>query len=142
AALCASAGDDVKTKKPTEPEKKADADKGAQDEVKEAEKTKEILARLAKNMQASEELLGKKDPGDVTRQIQRDIVKDLDELIEKAKNPPPPPSGGGQQDQPPPMNNQDGGNPPPPQGGNNNQDQQNPDQNKECKKGECKNPGG
>jgi len=143
AALCASAGDDVKTKKPTEPEKKADADKGAQDEVKEADKTKEILARLAKNMQASEELLGKKDPGDVTRQIQRDIVKDLDALIEQSKNQQNQSGGGGAPQSSP---KQQGGSPKP-------QNNQNPDQQPkpkdqqqeqggECKKGECKNAGG
>lgn len=44
---------------------------------------KEKLARVSKNMRASEERLGKKDPGKETLQIQRDILKDLDTLIEQ-----------------------------------------------------------
>jgi hypothetical protein len=47
--------------------------------------TKELLARVAKNMGSSEDRLKNQDPGDKTRQIQADIVKDLDELIKKAQ---------------------------------------------------------
>ena len=47
------------------------------------EELKEIVARLHKNMQASEDRLGQKDPGDGTREIQKDILKDLDELIKQ-----------------------------------------------------------
>jgi hypothetical protein len=47
---------------------------------------KEIVARLHKNMQASEDRLGQKDPGDGTREIQKDILKDLDELIKQSQS--------------------------------------------------------
>jgi hypothetical protein len=45
----------------------------------------EVLTRVAKNMRSSEDHLAKKDTGDGTRQIQRDILKDLDALIEATK---------------------------------------------------------
>ena len=47
---------------------------------------KEIVARLHKNMQSSEERLAQKDPGDGTREIQKDILKDLDELIKQSQS--------------------------------------------------------
>jgi hypothetical protein len=47
--------------------------------------TKELLARVAKNMGASEDRLKNQDPGTKTRQIQDEIVKDLDDLIKKAQ---------------------------------------------------------
>jgi len=37
-------------------------------------------------MQASEDRLGQKDPGDGTREIQKDILKDLDELIKQSQS--------------------------------------------------------
>jgi hypothetical protein len=51
-------------------------------------KAREILNRIAKNMESAKDRLKAKDPGDGTQQIQRDIVKDLDELIDQLKNPP------------------------------------------------------
>jgi hypothetical protein len=51
------------------------------------EDTAAILARVSKNMGAVDERLGKIDPGEGTQQVQRDIVKDLDALLEKAKQP-------------------------------------------------------
>jgi hypothetical protein len=51
----------------------------------------EILARISRNMRSVDERLQKKDVGQGTRQIQRDIVKDLDKLIHQMKNPPPQP---------------------------------------------------
>jgi hypothetical protein len=45
----------------------------------------EILARVSRDMRASEERLGQKDPGEATQQIQRDILKNLDALIEQKK---------------------------------------------------------
>jgi hypothetical protein len=45
----------------------------------------EIAARITKNMRASEERLDQKDPGEGTQQIQRDILKDLDALIEQKR---------------------------------------------------------
>jgi hypothetical protein len=47
---------------------------------------KELIARLHKNMQASEDRLGQKDPGDATREIQKDILKDLDELLKQSQS--------------------------------------------------------
>ncbi|HEV3203209.1 MAG TPA: hypothetical protein VGY77_02445 [Gemmataceae bacterium] len=45
----------------------------------------DILARVSKNMRVSEDRLAAKDAGEGTRDIQRDIIKDLDALIEKTK---------------------------------------------------------
>ena len=56
------------------------------------EDVKKIIERLNKNMDTSEERLQKKDPGDETRKVQTDIVKDLDELIKQQSQSP---SGGG-----------------------------------------------
>jgi hypothetical protein len=53
---------------------------------KPAEKAEDIIARVKKNMTASESRLEKKDVGDKTREIQQDIVRDLDELINQAQN--------------------------------------------------------
>jgi len=47
------------------------------------EDAKEIVARVGKNMRAAEDRLAKKDPGDATRGIQKDIIKDLDKLIDE-----------------------------------------------------------
>jgi len=49
------------------------------------EDERQILERIAKNMDASRTRLSKKDPGDATRQIQKDIVKDLDSLIKQTQ---------------------------------------------------------
>jgi hypothetical protein len=46
---------------------------------------KEIVARIAKNMKESKDRLGQKDAGDGTRQIHRDIIKDIDSLIDQKK---------------------------------------------------------
>ncbi len=46
---------------------------------------KEIIGRISKNMENSKERLAQKDPGNGTQQVQRDIVKDLDELIEQSQ---------------------------------------------------------
>ena len=47
------------------------------------EDVQKIIERLNKNMDSSEERLNKKDPGDDTRKIQADIIRDLDELIKQ-----------------------------------------------------------
>ena len=39
----------------------------------------------------AEERLAKPDAGDETRKIQDQVLKDIDELIKRLKNPPPPP---------------------------------------------------
>jgi hypothetical protein len=48
-----------------------------------SERLRKIVERLHKNMDKSEEQLNKKDPGEDTRKIQLDIIKDLDELIKQ-----------------------------------------------------------
>jgi len=74
-------------KKPQPPggkkdEKKAEEKMEDEPELTESEQAeKELLDRVAKNMRDSEDRLAKKDTGDSTRQVQRDIVKDLDALI-------------------------------------------------------------
>ncbi|HZT80236.1 MAG TPA: hypothetical protein VFA26_08440 [Gemmataceae bacterium] len=61
------------------------------------EDEKEILNRVGKNMRLSEDRLANKELGEGTRQVQDDIVKDLDKLIKLAQQPPQ----GGEQDQQP-----------------------------------------
>jgi hypothetical protein len=70
--------------KKAEPGKDAEPDRGP-DPARLEEEARETVARVGKNMQASEDRLGRRDPGDATQQIQRDIVKDLDSLIELNK---------------------------------------------------------
>ena len=55
----------------------------------------EVLARVAKNLRLSEEKLANKELTDGTRQLQEDILKDLDSLIKSAESPPPQGGGGG-----------------------------------------------
>jgi hypothetical protein len=50
------------------------------------ERVQKIIKRLNENMDASEERLKKKDSSEVTRKIQDDIIKDLDELIKQQSN--------------------------------------------------------
>ena len=47
------------------------------------EDEKEVLARIQKNMRASEEKLSKKELGEPTLQTQRDALADLDKLINR-----------------------------------------------------------
>jgi hypothetical protein len=49
------------------------------------EKIKELMDRVGKNMREADDRLARKDTGDATQQVERDIVKDLDELIEQTK---------------------------------------------------------
>jgi hypothetical protein len=65
-----------------------DAQKDAEPEVTEEIDEQETLARVARNMRSSEERLANQELGESTRQVQRDILKDLDLLIELSKNPP------------------------------------------------------
>jgi hypothetical protein len=84
---------DPKAKKrpelPTKPEqtkKDEEAQDKAEAEAREAEeKIQELVTRLAKNLHEAETRLAKKDPGDGTQQVQRDVVKDLQELIDQTK---------------------------------------------------------
>jgi len=61
----------------------------------EAPDPKEVLERITKNIRAAEERLRKKDAGDGTRQVQRDVVKDIDKLIERMQQQQQNPQGGG-----------------------------------------------
>jgi hypothetical protein len=63
-------------------EGKEDADREAADME---QKLKEITNRLSKNLETAEQKLKENDPSDPTQQVQRDIVKDLDDLIEQMK---------------------------------------------------------
>jgi len=45
----------------------------------------DLMNRLSKNMRTAEQRLDKKDAGASTQQVQRDIVKDLEELIEQTR---------------------------------------------------------
>jgi hypothetical protein len=49
------------------------------------EKIKELMDRLGRNLREAESRLTHKDPGDATQEVQRDVVKDLNELIEQTK---------------------------------------------------------
>lgn len=69
----------------------------------------EILQRIARNTRKSEEKLAEKDVSDPTRQIQDEILKDIDKLIEQSNQ-----DNGGGQDNP---QNQQGGMDQQPSGG-------------------------
>jgi hypothetical protein len=64
--------------------------------VTQQEEEKEVLQRVVKNVHHVGERLAKNDLGEATQQTQRDILKDLDSLIQRNDNPP---QGGGAQDQ-------------------------------------------
>ena len=72
----------------------------------------EVLNRVAKNVRMAEEKIANKELGDNTRQLQEDILKDLDSLIQAAENPPQGGGGGGgdgdKQDQPNDPNSKSG----------------------------------
>jgi hypothetical protein len=66
--------------------KKDQSGRGAKaPEAAQDERTKELLARVARNMESSEDRLKNRDPGEKTRAIQDQILKDLDDLIKKAQ---------------------------------------------------------
>ena len=60
------------------------------------EEEKEILQRVVANVHRVNERLAKNDLGEATQQTQRDILKDLESLLQRNENPP---QGGGQADQ-------------------------------------------
>jgi hypothetical protein len=77
-------------KKPEPPKDEAKKKDGAKDDepgdVKEqGEDPKVTLERLQKNMKDSADRLAKPDPSEGTRQVQRDILTDLDKLIDQMK---------------------------------------------------------
>jgi len=53
------------------------------------EEEKEVLQRVVKNVHNVGERLAKNDLGEATQQTQRDILKDLESLIQRNENPPP-----------------------------------------------------
>jgi hypothetical protein len=75
---------------PDEDKKSAPDDKGMGDAEPMADESgedeQEVLNRVAENMRRSENDLANKELGEGTRQVQRDILKDLDALIEQEKN--------------------------------------------------------
>jgi hypothetical protein len=78
-------------------DKKKDADKNDKDkkplpntEAELKEERERLVKRMLKKMETVEERLAKNDPGLGTREMQRDILKDLDALIEQTKQQPPP----------------------------------------------------
>ncbi len=68
------AGEDKEKMKEQPKEDEPQPDEPEQDE-------KEVLQRVGKNMRSVEERLGNKELNEGTRQVQEDIVKDLDSLI-------------------------------------------------------------
>ncbi len=100
---------DPKAKEPKEGEEPDQPEKPEMDEA-------EVLNRVGKNMRTSEDRIDRAELNDATHQVQEDILKDLDSLINQEKN------GGG--------------------GGGDNQDQQNQDQQNQDNKGSKQNQGG
>jgi hypothetical protein len=96
---------DGKTPGPKKDEAKTDPKSSAGEEL-DVHKTAE---RIAENAQKAGDRLKEKDPGEDTRKIQQEIVKDIDSLIKKAQQPPPPPMSSDMNPMPPMM--------PPPMGG-------------------------
>jgi hypothetical protein len=80
--------DSDKDKKPDPPKKEAkpkEEKEGDEPEPTEPEQDpKEIIGRISKNMENSKDRLAQKDPGDGTQQVQRDVIKDLDALINQS----------------------------------------------------------
>jgi hypothetical protein len=85
----AEASDQDKEKKPESSKKeikpKEDEKEDEPAPAEPEQDPKEIVGRISKNMENSKERLAQKDPGDGTQQVQRDIVADLDKLIEQSQ---------------------------------------------------------
>jgi hypothetical protein len=80
-----------------------------------AEDAEKLREKIAEDMQSAERKLKDRDPGRDTRDLQDRALRNIDKLIDLARNPPPPPP------QQPPM---DGG--PPPMGGDQKQQEGKP----------------
>jgi hypothetical protein len=94
--------DDARQNDPDKkPDKKADDDPepDGPNQGQAGEEREELVKRVLKNLDEAEQRLAKNDPGSATRQIQKDIVKDLDSLIEQTKRQPPPQGGRRRQSQ-------------------------------------------
>jgi hypothetical protein len=86
--------------KPEPPKKDGAAKKDAEPDkpkpkklIDPEEERQRLVERVLKNMKEVEERLAKNNPGLGTREVQRDILKDLDALIEQSKQQPPPQGG-------------------------------------------------
>ena len=90
---------EAKKAEPTEKAKVSDKDKSAEepkrlkrpdddnsDPVEDPEKLKE---QIAKDMQSAEQKLKAYDPGSETQSLQDRVIKNLDKLLDLARNPPP-----------------------------------------------------
>src|SRR5262245_39426890 len=80
--------DDFDKNKKLQPPKREEAGKeekeGDEPPVEPEQDPKEIIGRISKNIDSTKDRLAQKDAGDGTQQLQRDIVKDLDALIEQS----------------------------------------------------------
>lgn len=78
----------------------------------------ELAKRIQTNTKAATVKLADKAPDGEARKAQRQVLRDIDELLKLAENQPPPPMPpmGGDGSPPPPMGGE-GGKPPPPMGG-------------------------
>jgi hypothetical protein len=79
--------------KPEEPKRvQPPADEKSPDKPTEpAEDPVKLREDIAKDMQSAEQKLKARDAGDDTRQLQDRILRNIDKLIDLARNPPPPP---------------------------------------------------
>jgi hypothetical protein len=95
--------------KPPDPPKAGDKVDKEKDKPKDApaEDAETLREKITEDMQSAEKKLKDRDPGRDTRDMQDRALRNIDKLIDLARNPPPPPP------QPPPM----GGSPPPMGGG-------------------------
>ena len=101
----ASVGAGQDTPKPAVPkpdEKKAEPKKAEPKDEKPADgdevDVQKTAERIAENAQKAGDRLKEKDPGEDTRKIQQEILKDIDALLKRAQQPPQSPP-----DMPPPM---------------------------------------
>jgi hypothetical protein len=75
---------DKKLQPPKKEEAGKEAKEGDEPAVEPEQDLKEIIGRISKNIDSTKARLAQKDTGDGTQQLQRDIVKDLDALIEQS----------------------------------------------------------
>jgi len=75
---------DKKLQPPKKEEAGKEAKEGDEPAVEPEQDPKEIIGRISKNIDSTKARLAQKDTGDGTQQLQRDIVKDLDALIEQS----------------------------------------------------------
>jgi hypothetical protein len=81
---------DDPAQKPVKPPMKEPTDKAKKPDEKKPDgqdETAKIFDRLTKNSKSAEERL-KTDAGEETRKLQRDVLRDIDELLKQMQNPP------------------------------------------------------